>query len=212
MGEAEDPLDEARRGVAERLRTLADHLASGDLGVNELDQLQQALGPLLPAPEDGPISSWFGRAIAVTDAPEEAHDRHAFARGQSAVYPPIDLELDGTKLVATTRLGAAWEGPPGVVHGGFLAAGFDMACSSLAAAMLGPSVTRSLHTRYLTPTFLGAELRYEIEAGPVDGRLLELRGRLFADGTVTLRGHAQFAALAADRFRDRRARPPADLT
>lgn len=207
MDDATDPIDVARRGVAERLRSLADHLASGDLGVDELGELQAALGPLLPAPDDGPISSWFGRAIAAEDAPEQAHDRHAFARGQSAVYPPIDLELDGTTLVATTRLGAAWEGPPGVVHGGFLAAGFDMACSSLAAALLGPSVTRSLHTRYLKPTFLGAELRYEIEAGPIEGRLLELRGRLLADGTVTLRGHAQFAALAAERFRDRKARP-----
>ncbi|WP_421118971.1 PaaI family thioesterase [Aquihabitans daechungensis] len=204
MDPARDPLDAARLRVADRLRALAAHLATGELGVDELDDLEALLAPLTPEVGTGPASTWFGRAVRAGEASASGHDRHPFGSGQSAVFPPLTMVVDGSRLVASTRLGAAWEGPPGLVHGGFLAAAFDMACSTLAAALLGPSVTRTLTTRYLRPTFLDADLRYEIEAGPIEGRLVEIRGRLFADDAVTLRGSAQFASLDAGRYRDRR--------
>jgi acyl-coenzyme A thioesterase PaaI-like protein len=199
-----EAIDDARRRVADVLRDLAEHAVDGDLDAEALGRLEAALAGVLPAEREGASPSWFALAVADDHTGGSGHHRHPFGLGASAVFPPLDLEVEGRALVGRTRLGRAWEGPPGLVHGGFLAAAFDMACSTLAGTLLGPSVTRSLRTRYLRPTFLGAELRIEVAAGPVDGRLLELTGRILADDQVTLKGTAQFAALAPDRFRDRR--------
>ncbi len=47
---------------------------------------------------------------------------------------------------------------------------------------------------------IDAPLRYEIQAGEPDGRLLDLHGTLLADGRVTMRATAQFASLDRSRF------------
>lgn len=133
--------------------------------------------------------------------------RHPIAEGTSGVYPPIDLTIRDGLLVAEVTFGPAWEGPPDLVHGGYLAAGFDMVLSAMAHHVLGHSVTRRLQVRYLRPTFWGRRLRYEVEADEPQGRLLDLRGRLVSDGQVTMRASAQFATLDPARFADRR--PPA---
>lgn len=133
--------------------------------------------------------------------------RHPIAEGTSGAYPPLAFEHRDRVLIARTSFGPGWEGPPDLVHGGYLAAGFDMVLSSMAHRVLGHAVTRRLQVRYLKPTFLGADLRYEVEADEPRGRLLELRGRL-ADDQVTMRASAQFASVDEARFADRR--PAAD--
>ncbi|MEI2818439.1 MAG: hypothetical protein V9E99_18585 [Microthrixaceae bacterium] len=39
--------------------------------------------------------------------------------------PPMELAYDGAKVVCNVRFGSAYEGPPGCVHGGYVAAAFD---------------------------------------------------------------------------------------
>jgi acyl-coenzyme A thioesterase PaaI-like protein len=190
-----------RRQVAERLRALADRLATDDPPpagwAAVVGHLDAAAAELAPEP---PGRTRFARGVV-----ELA--RHPIAEGTSGVYPPLELAFDGDLLVARTSFGPAWEGPPDLVHGGYLAAGFDMVLSTMAHHVLGHSVTRRLHVRYLKPTFLGAALRYEVEADEPHRRLLELRGRLYADDVLTMRAGAQFAALDEGRFADRRPTP-----
>ena len=198
------PLD-----ISAKLRRLADHLVTDDLtdeGWADLDRhLTDALAAL-PGAGDGPTR--FARGFASNPNPDEAHHpTHSLGQGASGIFPPMRVEFsdDGRQLVAHTSFGPAWEGPPGLVHGGFLAAGFDMVISALAASALDHSVTRSLRLRYLKPTGLGAALRYEVAiAGDRDGRLLDLRGALYADDRVTMRATAQFAVVDVARF----GRPP----
>jgi len=199
--------------VAAKLRLLADHLVTDDLSDDqwvELDRrLAAALGEL---PLGGSGRTRFARAFDHIGVPGEIDmPLHSIAQGSSAIIPPLDLAYsdDGTRLVARTTVGSAWEGPPGLVHGGFLAAGFDMVLSALATHVLAHSVTRSLRVRYLKPTLLGSELRYEVEVdGSPEGRLLDLRGTLYADDRVTTRATAQFAVVDAARFGH--ARPAAE--
>lgn len=193
--------DDQRREVAARLRALANRVANDDPGPggwgDVLDLLARAEGAWPAEPAE---RTRFARGFTVAA-------RHPISEGTSAVYPPFDLQVDDGVLVARTRFDGAWEGPPDLVHGGYLAAGFDMVLSAMAHQVLGHSVTRRLQVRYLRPTFLGAELRYEVEADEPQGRLLDLRGRLYADDQITMRARAQFATLDAERFADRR---PAD--
>jgi len=190
--------DDQRRQVAQRLRSLADRAAVVDLpadGWADLDARLAAAEQLFATGEDD--RTRFARGFI-----EAA--RHPISEGTSGVYPPIDFVWHDDLLVAHIRFGPAWEGPPDLVHGGYLAAGFDMVISSMAHRILGHSVTRRLQLRYLKPTFYRSALRYEVEADAPQGRLLELRARLYADDQVTMRATAQFASVDTERFADRR--------
>lgn len=184
--------------MAHRLRALADRIAVDDLDAAGWALLDDRLA--LAAETFGPSTqerTRFARGFI-----EAA--RHPIAEGTSAAYPPIEFVWDEDLLTARIRFGPGWEGPPDLVHGGYLAAGFDMVLSSMAHRVLGHSVTRRLQLRYLKPTFYAAALRYEVEADAPQGRLLELRGRLYADDVLTMRATAQFASVDTERFADRR--------
>ena len=193
------------RTVAAKLRLLADHLVIDDLTDEQWGALDQRLADALgDLPADGPDRTRFARAFDPVTAPGElAMPTHSIAQGSSAIIPPLDLVFsdDDTRLVVRTTVGSAWEGPPGLVHGGFVAATFDMGLSALATRVLAHSVTRWIRVRYLKPTTLGSELRYELEVdGSPEGRLLDLRGTLYADDRVTARATAQFAVVDSARF------------
>ncbi len=207
-----------RRAAAERLRHLAGVLAAGELdpaalagAAAELEDLADRLGP---APADGAASAWAQRmadqaeqAAGGGTEPDSAADsqgHHPLYAGASGVFPPFELTGDDTTLAADTCFGAGFEGPPGLVHGGFLAAGFDMVLSALALRVLGHSVTRWLRLRYLGPVFLDRPVRYEVVAGERQGRLLTLSGRLVSEERVALRAESQFVAMDLGRFANRR--------
>lgn len=193
------PVSEAQRQqVAARLRALSDRLAADDLDAAGWDALGADLDAALARfPGEVADRTRFARGPA-----EAVH--HPIAEGTSGVYPPVELAIDGNRLTADVRFGPAWEGPPDLVHGGYLAAGFDMVLSALASHVCGHTVTRRLQVRYLKPTFQASALRYECEASEPEGRLIELRGVLLADGQVTMRASAQFARIDEARFLDRR--------
>lgn len=198
------------RLLAQRLRDLAGRLATEDLVPDQRRALEDLLAAALDAFPDLPQpATRFARSFdpdgptTVLD-PGRGHPTHPLATGSSGVYPPLEFELDadGARLVAHVTFNPAWEGPPGLVHGGFLAAGFDMVLSALATHQLGHAVTRWLRLRYLKPTLLGQALRFEVIRGEAEGRLLDLSGTLYADDRVTMRAVAQFASVARHRFGD----------
>jgi hypothetical protein len=41
------------------------------------------------------------------------------------IAPPVAMREEGGRVVGTARFGSAYEGPPGCVHGGWVAAAFD---------------------------------------------------------------------------------------
>lgn len=195
--------EDARRHVAAQLRELADRLVTDDLPATSWQAMSAHLDAALAAlPPEPPGRTRFAQdhfdlGAGIEDSPSA---RHPLGLGTSGVYPPFSIFHEDDVLVATTTFGPAFEGPPGLVHGGFLAAGFDIMLSAMAHHVLGTSVTRRLTVRYLKPTLLDAPLRYEIQAGERDGRLLDLTGTLLADGRVTMRASAQFATLSSERF------------
>ncbi len=189
---------EDRQRIGAQLRELAGLVASDDLDGAAWAEVSELLAAATARfPEPRAAETRFARS-------DLEASNHPIAEGSSGVYPTLDLREDDGVLTAETRFGPAWEGPPGLVHGGFLAAGFDMVLSAAAHRVLSHSVTRRLQLRYLRPTYTGALLRYEVRAGARDGRLLELHGTLHCDDVLTMRASAQFASLDRTRFADRR--------
>jgi acyl-coenzyme A thioesterase PaaI-like protein len=94
---------------------------------------------------------------------------NAAAGLRNPVAPPLDLtvEPDGT-VWAELTLGAAYEGPPTLVHGGISALLLDQALGRAAEAAGVPGFTGTLQLRYVRATRLG-RLRVEAKLDRTEG-------------------------------------------
>lgn len=109
------------------------------------------------------------------------------------MLPPLRrLEVDEGRLLVEATLGPLFEGPAGLVHGGFLTTAFDIVGSAVVRQQLPEALTRSLSVRFLRPTALGTVL-LEGVLGEVGARLADVTVTARVDGRVTARARLQFA-------------------
>lgn len=89
--------------------------------------------------------------------------------------PRDDVETD-YHITGTVTFGPAYEGPPGHVHGGLIAAMFD---ELLGFAQLSPGFTAYLHINYRKPTPLNAELHLVAWVDSVERRKRIVKGECY---------------------------------
>lgn len=109
---------------------------------------------------------------------------------RNPVAPPLVVRHDDTGLVwSDFYLGAAYEGPPGLVHGGVSAMVLDHMLGEAASSREHPRMTGTISIRYHRGTPLGP-LRAEAHLQRVDGVKAYAVGQIAdADGiTVTAEG------------------------
>jgi hypothetical protein len=108
---------------------------------------------------------------------------------------PIRLAEANNKVLGHANFGAAFEGSPGTVHGGFVAAAFDQVLW-MAQSLTGiPALTGTLTVHYRKPTPLFTELAFEGVVERVEGRKIFTRGTVSANGVVTAEAEGLFIAL-----------------
>jgi acyl-coenzyme A thioesterase PaaI-like protein len=107
--------------------------------------------------------------------------------------PPLKVEKtsDGTAFAAF-RLGAAYEGPPDLVHGGVSALILDQMLGEAAAAGGAPGMTGRLALTYRRPTPLG-DLSAKAWIHEVDGHKTTVKGHILGpDGQPTVEAEGLF--------------------
>jgi acyl-coenzyme A thioesterase PaaI-like protein len=115
--------------------------------------------------------------------------------------PPIVVGQTGPRsAAATATFGSAYEGPPGSVHGGFVAAAFDEVLGFVQSLSGGAGFTGTLTVRYRKPTPLHEQLRIEGELVRVEGRKIFTEGRLTAE-SVGLCAEAEAIFIRVDESR-----------
>lgn len=104
---------------------------------------------------------------------------------RNAIAPPLDVkrEDDGT-VWDEFSLSSAYEGPPGLVHGGVLSLLLDHVLGMVSGTRGKPRMTAWVKVNYHRPTPLGP-LRIEAEVDRVDGFKTHAVGRILCDGEVT---------------------------
>ncbi|HVM64232.1 MAG TPA: hypothetical protein VMU14_05170 [Acidimicrobiales bacterium] len=145
--------------------------------------------PTAPTPRVGPDAS---RALR----PYIDHGRRIGAF--NACFPDYSISVDGERATGLVTFPLAFEGPPGIVHGGVLATFFDCVVQHHNCDVGVAGRTTSLVVEYHRPTPLGVELAFEIDRDAGDRRIMS-RARL-ALGPETL-CTATIAAVAGDRNR-----------
>jgi acyl-coenzyme A thioesterase PaaI-like protein len=115
------------------------------------------------------------------------------------VAPPLRFAIVDGRATAEVRFGIAYEGPPGCVHGGVIAACFDQVLNVANLTAGVPGVTASLEIRYRRPTPLDADLRFETDPPEVDGRRVRTVGRLCSGDVVCAEATGTFIMVPFER-------------
>jgi acyl-coenzyme A thioesterase PaaI-like protein len=161
-----DATDDALVGVAEEVRRLAFRLSGGAPRSEDPGYRPRSHGDYLP------------RSPIVGEA--------------SPLSPRLDWDVVDDHVEARGRFTAAYEGPPGFVHGGIIALAFDEMLGIANIAAGHPGMTGTLTIRYRRPTPLYRELHFTAWVARVEGRRIISKGEMSADGTLTAEAEGVF--------------------
>jgi len=178
-----EPLAAATRELNEAIiRTQAD-----DAEVAEaLAALEAATALLKPSMIDGPAGvsynesgrswSWGNAAIGL----------------RNAVAPPMDVQfLENGDTYADVHLGAAYEGPPGMAHGGVSALLLDHIMGVTASQLTQVTFTGTLTLKYRNPLPLGRVQLHGRVSG-TEGRKVFVEARIEGDAGVAVEADGIF--------------------
>ncbi len=115
--------------------------------------------------------------------------------------PPLTMTMEEGRAVGTATFGVAYEGPPGHVHGGWVAASFDEVLGMVQSASGNPGMTGTLTVKYRRPTPLYREVRFEGVLDRVEGRKIFTSGSLWAGDMLCAEAEAVFIAVDFERMR-----------
>jgi acyl-coenzyme A thioesterase PaaI-like protein len=115
----------------------------------------------------------------------------------SPLSPRLDWEVftraDGSAGVeARGTFGAAYEGPPSFVHGGWVACAFDEVLGIANIVSGNPGMTARLIVHYRKPTPLFRELRLRAWVDRVEGRRVMSRAEMYDGETLTAEAEGLF--------------------
>lgn len=195
---------DARLELAALCRRVIDELASSTadseafLAAGEL--LRDAVGVLEAATHGRPYAG--GEASMAGYQRNLFIDHSPFSGWLNPLAPPMTLTSDGTEVVATVTFGAAYEGPPGHVHGGYVAAAFDEVLGFAQGLSGKPGMTAHLGIDYKSPTPLYLPLRFRGDIERIDGRKIFTRGelRVATDDRLCATATGLFVSMRDDTF------------
>jgi acyl-coenzyme A thioesterase PaaI-like protein len=213
------------RRLAAAMRDVIEHLVSTTATTEELaaaaDELEELAGRLADLPGGQTYQGFAETAVAgglaslrqqfpgsgtelARDDPERFafFDHSPFIGLANPLSPPMHLVSHADRVVGTAVFGAAYEGPPGCVHGGYVAAAFDELLGAAQSLSGTQGMTAHLGVDYRSPTPLQAELHLEGWLERREGRKIWTRGTIHADGRLTAEAEALFIAFDPGRFRE----------
>jgi hypothetical protein len=113
-------------------------------------------------------------------------------------FPEYEIRVEGERASGTVSFPLVFEGPPGMVHGGFLAVFFDCAIQHHNCEYGTAGKTTALNIEYRRPTPILRTLQFEIERTSDDRRITSTAS-IELDGSILCR--ATMEAVAGDRSR-----------
>lgn len=197
--------------MADAIRDLIDATVTTDAPAQVTADVARRVDELTAALREHTPDTPYPRFVFTPDDVEETAlaDRMPFDAVIGAYNPialPVDVAVVDGKAIGRATFTTPFEGPPGCVQGGVIAATFDIVLSAAnrAAQAAGPTV--SLTMRYRRPTLLHRELVVECEVVETDGRRTRSVGRIVQDGEVTVEAEGVFAVVDPKTIASFRAR------
>ena len=189
---------EQKRRLAAAMRLVIERLVPSNAPVDELRRAALGLERYAEALQAHPrLLRVHGHAESATAGDVGAFfDQSPLIGLANPLAPPLTIGRTGDKSAAASVVfGSAYEGPPGSVHGGFVAAAFDEVLGYVQSLSGAPGMTGTLTVRYRKPTPLHRELLFEAELVRVEGRKIFTAARVTADGVLTAEAEGIFVSV-----------------
>ncbi len=194
----------AKRKLAAAVRELMDSLCATDAPEEELlaiaEQVEASARRFASQPRmvDPP---GVGESSLVSGM-ETFLDRSPTVGLSNPIAMPLELEVDVEAGLVRGRVyfGNAYEGAPGCVHGGFVAAVLDEALGMATAFGGGPAMTGQLTIRYRKPTPIKTHLRIEARFDRSEGRKIHTSGGIYAGDLLVAEASGLFIAIDTGKF------------
>jgi acyl-coenzyme A thioesterase PaaI-like protein len=162
----------------------------------QVEAVVAALAPVTP--------EWTLSVPAFVLGSDNPHEYFPFSP-QLGLYnplaPPVRVWVEDGVVHGEGNLDAAYEGPPGCVHGGIIASLFDelLGVANIAAGV--GAMTGTLTIRYRSPTPLRTDLTFTARHLGVDGRKVRAEGTIHAGDRLCAECEGIFVVVDPDRWR-----------
>ena len=194
---------QARQRLASATRALNEKLVSTDIDPElaaaltekiegltaELSQAQQVTGlvDMAKRGQRGTIDDVMGELVSVGG---RSHPCSPELRWQEA----------SNRITGTVKFSQAFEGPPGHVHGGWVAGVLDHLMGMTHVRTGHPGMTGGLSVRYLKPTPLNQRIGVSAQATELDDKRTEVKAEMRFGETTTAKAEAIFVRVDREKF------------
>ena len=194
---------QARQRLASATRALNEKLVSTDIDPElaavltekieglaaELRQAQQVTGlvDMAKRGQRGTIDDVMGELVSVGG---RSHPCSPELRWQEA----------SNRITGTVKFSQAFEGPPGHVHGGWVASVLDHLMGMTHVRTGHPGMTGGLSVRYLKPTPLNQVIEVSAQATELDDKRTEVKAEMRFGETTTATAEAIFVRVDREKF------------
>lgn len=188
-------------GLAAAIRELVEQVAAGSAPADALADAEEAVRAATAR-----LREAGGPRVLTFEMDGGRPDRAEYRRlnpvsgDRSPLAAPLRYERVGEGGVeAGATFGVAYQGPPGYVHGAFIAGAFDDALGLANLAAGSPGMTVRLEVRYRRPTPLRTPLRIVARHTGREGRRIFATGEMLAGGEITAEANGVFAEITRER-------------
>ena len=194
-----------KRRLADAMRLVIERLVPSNAPENELRRAADALERYAEQLKKHPrLKKVMGHAESANAGDVGAFfDQSPMIGLANPLAPPVTLSQTSEKTAeGAVTFGSAYEGPPGSVHGGFVAAAWDEVLGFVQSLGGNPGFTGRLIIHYRNPTPLHTELRFKARIVKVEGRKTFTEGEMYAGDMLCAEAEGLFIAAKPGRLEE----------
>lgn len=200
--------DELRRLVAQRVRELAHALVAHESDDSTLERIgtdvARMVEALRPRPRRHRQAAIAELLPLITGPAGQSASSVLLERPVSGPGNPTAAEVvfrrQGDEIVADVRFGPAFEGAPGRVHGGMVAAMFDDVLGGVLSLAKAPAYTARLAVEYKAPVPVDVTVEFRSRLERRDGRKLHAVSEARHAEQLLARAEALFIVVDPEHF------------
>ncbi len=197
------PIWLAKRKLAAELRRISNTLCDSEANEEDILALAEIIGEKADFLQTSERQEKPGDpAASIVPGMDTFYDRGPIAGRSNPISPPalLEIDADARRVVGEVEFGRAFEGAPGCVHGGFVAAVLDEALGMACIFGGGPAMTAELTTRFLRHTPIERPLKIEAKLEEVEGKKVRTSGRVTSEGVTVVESTGLFIAVGSGKF------------
>jgi hypothetical protein len=190
-----------RRRIGAALKQITERMIRADAAAEDLEAIAATLETVAEKSagfarrsQSGIYERFFARTASHQDV-LDILDYEIFTGLSTPISPPMTLWLDGDLVRGKANLGLTFQGPPGRVHGGVIAAMMDVLLAKTQDLSRSMGVTGTLNLRFIRATPLKTDIDMEARILRIEGRKLFCEGRFIVNGETTVHAEGIWIAM-----------------